>query len=56
MIEKWCESVDKVGAFLIKLLKAFDYLPYEFLINKLYAYVFDLKSLNLIYNTNILIQ
>ena len=53
MIEKWCEGVDKGGAFgtlLADLSKAFHCLPHELLIAKIHAYGFDMKSLNLIYN------
>ena len=53
MIEKWCKSVDKGGAFgalLTDVSKSFDCLPHNLLIAKLQAYGFDMKSLNLIYD------
>ena len=53
MIEKWCENVDKdgaFGAFLTDISKTFYCLPHELLIAKLHANGFDLKSLNLIFD------
>ena len=51
MIEKWRESLDQGGAYgalLIDLSKAFDCLPHELIIAKLYAYGVDMPSLKLI--------
>ena len=51
MIEKWREPLDQRGAYgalLIDLSKAFDYLPHELIIGKLYAYGVDMPSLKLI--------
>ena len=51
MIEKWRESLDQGGAYgalLTDLSKAFDCLPHELIIAKLYAYGVDMSSLKLI--------
>ena len=51
MIEKWRESLDQggvYGALLTDLSKAFDCLPHELIIAKLYAYGVDMPSLKLI--------
>ena len=51
MIEKWRESLDQGGAYgalLTDLSKAFDCLPHELIIAKLYAYGVDIPSLKLI--------
>ena len=51
MIGKWRESLDQgsaYGAVLIDLSKAFDCLPHELIIAKLYAYLIDMPSLKLI--------
>ena len=51
MIEKWRESLDQGGAYgalLTDLSKAFDCLPHELIIAKLYAYGVDMPSLKLI--------
>ena len=53
MIEKWRKSRDKKGSFgalLTDLSKAFDCLPHDLLIAKLYAYGFDLESVRLMYD------
>ena len=53
MIEKWRESLDQggsYGALLMDLSKAFDCLPHDLLIAKLYAYGLDTKSLKLIFS------
>ena len=51
MIEKWRESLDQGGAYgalLTDLSKAFDCLPHELIIAKLYTYEVDMASLKLI--------
>ena len=51
MIEKWRESLDQggvYGALLTDLSKAFDCLPHELIIAKLYTYEVDMPSLKLI--------
>ena len=51
VIEKWRESLDEgsaSGALLTDLLKAFNCLPHEMIIAKLYAYGVDMPSLKLI--------
>ena len=51
MIEKWRESLDQGGAYgalLTDFSKAFDCLPHELIIAKLYAYGVDMPSLKLI--------
>lgn len=51
IVEKRFESVDKGDAFgilLTNLWKAFDCLPHMFLIAKIHAYSFAMKSHNLI--------
>ena len=51
VIEKWRESLDEgsaYGALLTDLLKAFNCLPHEMIIAKLYAYGVDMLSLKLI--------
>ena len=53
MIEKWRKSIDKGGSFgalLTDLSKAFDCLPHDLLVAKLYAYGFDLKSVTLVHS------
>ena len=50
MIEKWRESLDQGGAYgalLTDLSKAFDCLPHELIIAKLYTYEVDMPSLKL---------
>ena len=50
MIEKWRESLDQggvYGALLTDLSKAFDCLPHELIIAKLYTYEVDMPSLKL---------
>ena len=51
VIEKWRESLDEgsaYGALLTDLSKAFNCLPHEMIIAKLYAYGVDMPSLKLI--------
>ena len=51
MIEKWRESLGQggvYGALLTDLAKAFDCLPHELIIAKLYVYGVDMPSLKLI--------
>ena len=51
MIEKWRESLDQDGAYgalLTDLWKAFDCLPHELIIAKLYIYGVDMPLLKLI--------
>ena len=52
-IEKWKKAVDNgkiFGALLENLSKAFDCLPHDLIIAKLYSYGFNLTALNLIHN------
>ena len=53
MIEMWRATLDQggvCGALLTDLSKAFDSLPHDLFIAKLYAYGFDMPSLKLIYS------
>ena len=53
MTEKWRKSLDEgyaFGALLTDLSKAFDSLPHELLIAKIYAYGLDIPSLKLLYS------
>ena len=53
MLEKWKGALDKGKAFsifLTDLSRAFDYLPHDFLLAKLYAYGFSIYALKLIHS------
>ena len=54
MIEKWRKSIDKgggsFGALLTDLSKAFNCLPHDLFVAKLYVYGFDLKSVTLVHS------
>ena len=53
MVEKWRKSLDEGGAFgglLTGLSKAFDCLPHQMVIAKLYAYGVDILSLKLLHS------
>ena len=53
MIEKWRKGINKgesFGALLTDLSKAFDCLPHDLLVAKLYAYGLDLKSVTLVHS------
>ena len=51
LIEEWKQKLDRnyvVGAILMDLSKAFDYIPHDLIIAKLYAYGFEFEALKLI--------
>ena len=53
LLEKWRESIDRgleFGILLTDLSKAFDCLPHDLFVAKLFAYGFDDKALRLIYD------
>ena len=53
LLEEWREKLDKnfiVGAALMDLYNAFDYIPHDLIIAKLAAYGFERETLRLIYS------
>ena len=53
LLEEWREKLDKnfiVGAVLMDLSKAFDWIPHDLIIAKLAAYGFETETLRLIYS------
>ena len=49
-LNKYFDKKQEVGLFMMDLLKAFDCIPHDFMIAKLYAYGFSKESLNFIYS------